>query len=507
MSWLSDAWHGVESAVSDVGSWAASNASWLVPVGIGAGALLTGGLALGALGGAGLFGAEAAGEAGALGAGEALGGAGAEAFGAGSAGIEAGIGGTAADVAAAEAIPGAVDISVTPWTGAALDLGGLGGAAAGEGAALSGEALGTEAAVGAGELGGVGSDVLAGGSLDTLLTGGTTGVEGGVGGLGTDVAALQAADEGGLSGVGGGDLTGVTAGGGTSDVPLAGELPAEAPSETVAGRFPMPDSGEAMPTGGTFSQAATAAEQAPLSYAGTPASAAPQTTAFTGIEPSATVGPTTGDVAGSAVSGDNALVAGGRSLDTTLGGFGKGIEGALGSPWVKYGVPLAAIGGIALRGPGKLPPQTQANQGIANTLASTGATQINLANAGQILPAQQAQLDINAQNEKNKLYQLYASRGIDPNSSTDYTQGVQQIDQATLAARSAIIQQMISNGLSFETAASNILTQAANEQVSLDNNFRSSLTSAIGSFGFMAALGSRGGGGGGVGASSVSTGG
>src|SRR5215472_3617240 len=221
MSWLSDAWHGIENVVSDVGSWAASNESWLLPVALGVGAVATGGLLAGALapellGGAAA--AEAGGEAAAAGGfgGELLGGAGAEAFGEGAAGIEAGIGGTAADVAAAEAIPSAVDITVAPWTGAALEGG---------------------------------TEAFAGGSLDTLLGGGAAGIEGGVGGVGTDVAALEAADEGGLIGVGGGDLTGVTAGGGVSDVPLAGEIPETAteaaipgtptsPSEEILGRFP-----------------------------------------------------------------------------------------------------------------------------------------------------------------------------------------------------------------------------------------------------------------------------
>jgi len=463
MSWLSDAWHGVENVVSDVGSFAASNASWLIPVGIGAAALATGGLALGAFGAA-EAGGLAAGEAGALGAGEAgaFGGeaalGGAEAFGEGAAGIEAGIGGTAADVFGAEAIPGAVDISVTPWTGAALDLG----------------------ATGAGEAGAAGTEAFAGGSLDALLGGGA-GIEGGIGGLGTDVAALEASGEGGLSGVGGGDLLGVTAGGGVSDVPLAGELPAagaEGPGATFAERFG--GAAEAMPQGGTFSQAGETANT--LAGEGTAMAYTP-TGGAGGLPPEITtggsaVGPTSGTAAGAAQP------AGGFNL----GGLGKGIEGALGSPWLRYGLPLAAIGATALRGPGQLPPQTRANQ-----QATFGATEINQANAGQILPAQQAQIDQTALGARNKLYQLYASRGIDPNSSTDFQQELVQIQQQADAQKAAIIQNMITTGLQYETGASNILTAAANQQVALDNNFRTSLTSAISSFGVMAALGSGGG--------------
>jgi hypothetical protein len=195
------------------------------------------------------------------------------------------------------------------------------------------------------------------------------------------------------------------------------------------------------------------------------------------------VGPTSGTAAGAAQP------AGGFNL----GGIGKGIEGALGSPWLRYGLPLGAIAATALRGPGKLPPQTQANQQIANQLASFGATEINQANAGQILPAQQAQIDQTALGARNKLYQLYASRGIDPNSSTDFQQELVQIQQQADAQKAAIIDNMIKTGLQYETGASNILTAAANQQVALDNNFRTSLTSAISSFGVMAALGSGGG--------------
>src|SRR5215472_2193387 len=425
MSWLSDAWHGIENVVSDVGSWAASNESWLLPVALGVGAVATGGLLAGALapellGGAAA--AEAGGEAAAAGGfgGELLGGAGAEAFGEGAAGIEAGIGGTAADVAAAEAIPSAVDITVAPWTGAALEGG---------------------------------TEAFAGGSLDTLLGGGAAGIEGGVGGVGTDVAALEAADEGGLIGVGGGDLTGVTAGGGVSDVPLAGELPDVAsPAETVAGRFPLPDTGEAMPTGGTFSQAATAAEQSPLSFAGTPASAAPGggAPAAQAIDTALTTGgggsaSAAGDIGASSISTGGGAGAGGFNL----GGLGKGIEGALGSPWVKYGLPLGVIGAQFLRGPGQLPPQERGAIDLANQQATFGATQLQLAQQGQILPAQQAQIDQWVQGQKNQLYQLYASRGIDPHSSTDFAQASAQIDAQALAQRSAIIQTMIQNGLSF----------------------------------------------------------
>jgi hypothetical protein len=254
-----------------------------------------------------------------------------------------------------------------------------------------------------------------------------------------------------------------------------------------------------MPTGGTFSQAQAAGNLNPSAYAGAPSGE--------GLPPEITTGasPTSAAAAGDPAAGG--LRAAGAGLDQTLAGAGKGIEGALSSPWVKYGLPLGVLGATFLKGPGSLPPQTKGALDLANQQASFGATQLTLANQGQILPAQQAQLDQNAQNAKNQLYQLYASRGIDPNKSTDFIQASQQIDQQTLAARSAIIQQMITNGLNFETAASNVLTQAANQQVALDNNFRSSISSAMGSFGLMAALGSRGGGGGtqNVGASSIST--
>src|SRR5215467_2387156 len=307
MSWLSDAWHGIENVVSDVGQWAASNESWLLPVALGVGAVATGGLLAGALAPKLLGGAAAAepgGEAAAFGGGELLGGAGAEAlggageaaaFGEGAAGIEAGIGGTAADVAAAEAIPGAVDITVTPFTGAALEGG---------------------------------TEAFAGGSLDTLLGGG--GLEAGIGGTGTDIAALQAADEGGLIGVGGGDLTGVTAGGGVSDVPLAGEIPETAteaaipgtptsPSEEILGRFPDTSISRGDETLGSALRTPSAFAPQEVPGGGAPAAQAIDTAISTPAGGSAAAA---GDVGGGgAGAGAGAGAGGGGAGGFNLGGL------------------------------------------------------------------------------------------------------------------------------------------------------------------------------------------
>ncbi|HEY1489899.1 MAG TPA: hypothetical protein VGF90_02570, partial [Verrucomicrobiae bacterium] len=383
--------------------------------------------------------------------------------------------------------PGAVDITVSPFVGAAADIAGGTDVAALEAGTAAGE-FGAEVP---GVAGAIGSDALSqAGPLDTLLAGGI----GSTGPEAADVAGTSLASAGEAPELG----TQVAA---DLSEQGAAEAPAFSPSETVTSRFPLPDSGEAMPTGGTFSQAQSVGAASPQSFAGTPAGP-------TGLPPEITTGeslPSSAAAAGDPAAGG--LRAAGAGLDQTLAGAGKGIEGALSSPWVKYGLPLGIMGATFLRGPGSLPPQTKGALDLANQQASFGATQLTLANQGQILPAQQAQLDQNAQNAKNQLYQLYASRGIDPNKSTDFIQASQQIDQQTLAARSAIIQTMITNGLNFETAASNVLTQAANQQVALDNNFRSSISSAMGSFGLMAALGSRGGGTTqNVGASSISTG-
>jgi hypothetical protein len=475
MSWLSDAWHGVESFVT-------ANESWLLPVAIGAGALAGGALLGPALFGAGgLFGAGAEATADVAGSSALFGGGAFEAGGEGAALSAEEAAAEAGAAGGAELAPGAVDITVTPFSGAALEEG--------AGAGIEGGIGGSATNVAALEAGGVGdasTSVLAdAGPLDTLLTGGVVGPSGG-----GDLAGIQLAE------ADTGTMSDAPLFSGTqnnvSQLTQLAEADQE-PSETVAARFPLPDSGDAMPTGGTFSQAQAAGAANPTAYAGTP-SAAPglPSEITTGSSVAGDVGPTTGSVGASSVQTPASIGAG---IDQSFAGVGKGLEGALSSPWVKYGLPLAAIGGLALQGPGKLPPQTAGAMSIANQEATAGATQLNEALAGQITPAQQSQIDQWAQGQKNQLYQLYASRGVDPSTSTDFVQASAAIDAQALAQRSAIIQQMITNALNFDTAASNTLTNVASQQVQLDTNFRSSISSALGSFGLMAALGSRGGGG------------
>ncbi len=460
MSWLSDAWHGIENVAQDVGNWAAANESWLLPVGIGVGALATGGL-LGAFGPA-LFGAEAAGgalagEGAALGAGEATIGASEAAFEGGAALTAEEAAAEAGAAGASEFIPGAVDITVSPFVEGAAGIESGIGAGGADVAALEG--------------GGFGTDVLAsGGPLDTILGGGSVGA----GGQTAEDVAIASMAQPSI------DPSFVAA-----DIGEQGASGADA-APTFAERF-------------TGDAASIARGDQPLGEAlrAPPSAFGEGSVDVAGGGPAASttdvgLGSYTGPGGSAGAAGDPAAAAGGTTggggIGSTLGGLGKGLEGALGSPLVKYGLPLAMIGGMALRGPGQLPPQTRAATDLANQQASFGASEIAQAQAGQIDPAYQAQIDTDTQNQKNQLYQLYASRGIDPRSSTDFVQASAQIDQQATAARAKIIQQMITNGLNFEGAASSTLMSAASQQVQLDSNFNSALTSAMSSFGMMAAL-------------------
>jgi hypothetical protein len=218
--------------------------------------------------------------------------------------------------------------------------------------------------------------------------------------------------------------------------------------------------------------------------------------------PVATAGaPAAGAAAGVPAATAAQAAAAGINLNAPVSWLG----GLTGIQALSLGIPLAMIAGTALRGPGGTPPQTQAAEGIAAGTAGQGAALFNqgeqnlaTAQANQINPAQQAQIDQYVQQQTNQLYQQYAARGINPNTDSGFQQALQQIHQQAIAMQAQFIQQLITTGLAetgqgtaAETSASSTLVAAGSQQIQLDTNFTNSLTSAMTAFGLIAALGSR----------------
>jgi hypothetical protein len=505
MSWLSDAFHDVgnfaSTAVNDVGSFWTANQSWLLPTLLGAGAL-AGGAFLGPalLGGDLLAGGVEAGaeEAGSAFAPEAI--AAGEGYNA-----TGGIITSAADVAAGaggEAVPSAVDITVSPFV---------------EGAAQLPETAGAVESTAASELPGfAGSPAGQFVSSNALSPGGPLDVLGGQ--SAQDVALSSLAPPGQ-------DLGNVTAFADETEEAVPGEtaLADVSPAQTIQQDFGVGSdiSRGDQPLGQALRQTSAFGEPVPPSE--TPAFGEPTNvpaastidvgpgTYTTGT--GATVTPPTGatplttaggpSTAGGGNLADEISTAGGAPLSISdkvgaaLGGAGKGLGGFLDNPLVKYGLPLGVMGGLALKGPDKLPAQTQADLALANTEATYGATTLTEAQNGQVSAADQATLDQWEQGQKNQLYQTFASRGGgDPSGNTDYQQALGQIAQQKEAQKQVIINNMITNAFKGFGGASASLQSAANQTVANDASFNQSMSAALQSFGLIAAFsGARGGGG------------
>ena len=108
----------------------------------------------------------------------------------------------------------------------------------------------------------------------------------------------------------------------------------------------------------------------------------------------------------------------------------------------------------------------------------------------QITAPQTAEIETWKQQQKNQLYQMYAKNGLDPNKSSDYLQGVQQIEQQAIGMQQQFIDQLIKTGLGETGQATSALQSAAQMQLQEDKDFQQSLQSAIQSFGLVAGLSS-----------------
>ena len=225
-----------------------------------------------------------------------------------------------------------------------------------------------------------------------------------------------------------------------------------------------------------------------------------------------------GDLGGETLLPATTTDAGGASvpaIPTSAGSAGGGIASTVGnvlnSPITRaaeLGLPLGMIGYNLLRGPPPLPSTaTQAVgnvQGLtANVPALNQTVQQDLAagNAYQLTPGMAASLETWRQNQYNALYQQLANSGIaNPTQSSQWVQGRNQIDQQAEAQRGQMVQQLLATAFQAQTAATgvtsaanNTLLQAAQLQISQDNAFQQSISSALQSFGLMAALQGRSG--------------
>jgi hypothetical protein len=177
------------------------------------------------------------------------------------------------------------------------------------------------------------------------------------------------------------------------------------------------------------------------------------------------------------------------------GGISGTLSSILSSPITKtaeIAAPLGMLGYTLASGPAGLPPameQALSNLGPVQNLARTD---LRNAAANKITPAQTAQIATYKQNATNQLYQFYASQGRNPLQDTDYIQGVEQINQNAIAMQQQFIDAMVTEGIQAQGAVSSELNAAANLQVANDNAFNQSISSALQSFGLVAALSTAG---------------
>lgn len=193
------------------------------------------------------------------------------------------------------------------------------------------------------------------------------------------------------------------------------------------------------------------------------------------------------------------------------GGLGATIGNALNSPITKaaeLGLPLGFLAYNAIKGPNPIPGQAQ--QAVNNASVAAGnvplfnqsaAQDLTLANQYQVTPGMQADLDTQKQNAYNQLYQQLANQGIsNPSQSSQWIQGKQQIDQQIEVVKGKMVQQLVQQAVSTQGAATSAtsaadatLMQAAQLQVQQDQNFQNAISSALQSFGMVAAFQSLGG--------------
>jgi len=152
---------------------------------------------------------------------------------------------------------------------------------------------------------------------------------------------------------------------------------------------------------------------------------------------------------------------------------------------------LLGAGGLAYvlaKGEQSLPPQAVQAEQQATELNALGLQELATAQNNQITPQQAAAIQINQQQQIAQAYQQVASMGQDPQNSSTYLSMVQQINNNALAEQVAYIQQNINTALTETGQANSDLLAVAQIQVQEDEDFQQALTTALSSFGLIAAL-------------------
>jgi hypothetical protein len=362
------------------------------------------------------------------------------------------LGGAELGAAAGELGAGAAELGGAAAAGGGLAEAGL--AAGGVGSEVAG-ALGEGAALGGG-LGsalGVGAEV---GGAASLLGGAEVGAAAGELGAG---AGELAADLGGLGGAGS---------------PAAG-----IGLDALSGVDPALGEASSLGTGGsmdTLQSADTLGIEDPEKAQAIKRGASAIASADSSAGDTAVPGRNLAGGGGGGGANDNSVFGG--SGKPAAGGGGM-FGGLTGTDALKYGVPLAGLAFTALRGEQALPPQTRGIMDLAGAEGSMAKTFLQAGEAGQITPAQAAQIAIYKQNAINQLRQQFANAGRTPDSDSAYLQGVQQIEQQAVAMQQQFIDSLIKNGMAAAGGATAALTSVANMQIQEDKNFQTAIGDAM----------------------------
>jgi hypothetical protein len=193
--------------------------------------------------------------------------------------------------------------------------------------------------------------------------------------------------------------------------------------------------------------------------------------------------------------------------DTSFGG----ITGSQAAGAGVLGLGALGIGSMIAQGPGNLPPAFQeltANvpgleaqgaqtYGQGQSLVEQGQSALSMAQAGQLTPEQQAQVQTYGTGLTNQARQMYSNMGVNPDQDTSFLSTTANIDTQVNAMAQQQIQStiqlglgelsggnsLISEGLGFENAANQALLQAGQAQIQQDQQYSSSLTGAFGAIG------------------------
>jgi hypothetical protein len=175
------------------------------------------------------------------------------------------------------------------------------------------------------------------------------------------------------------------------------------------------------------------------------------------------------------------------------------------------GLGALGFGAMLAQGPGQLPTQfgdINANAswqrdageqtfGQGQTMVGQGQQALAMAQAGQLTPEQQAQVNVFGTGLTNQARQMYANMGVNPDKDTSFLSTTADIDTKVNAMAQQQIQStiqlglgeisggnsLISSGLGNVNAANQALLQVGEAQLKNDQAYSSNLTSAFGAIG------------------------